>query len=228
VDFLIELSWHCHVAGYELLPEMPEKPGPPVIYTPGKSLLGDDSPLSEPAKPSRIVPRGEQVRTYRPMEIEGLYTQFASLKSAEDLLSFINRFGPLFVCGEVIVPKILEYAQYFREWLDCGSASERVLAGWAGPEGKEITHLQVYIVQDQQSGEPRFQWRPPHLLSALWLQLMRALMRQRPFRECRYCGTWFEVGPGTLRRMDAKFCKDEHRIFFNRRGKPLLDEEAVP
>jgi hypothetical protein len=148
------------------------------------------------------------------MELDGLYAQFANVKTQEDLLDFVNRFGLLYEVVTVDIADALKNAELFRLWL---SYDAEAIARWAGPNGKEFGRVAVFIVRDQVTGEPRFQYRPPSLLSALWLQLMGALMRQRPFRECLHCGAWFEVGPGTGRRIDAKFCQDDHRILFNRR-----------
>ena len=53
------------------------------------------------------------------------------------------------------------------------------------------------------------------LLDALWLQLGQALTVSAKIRQCEHCGNWFEAGRGTGRRLDAKFCSDEHRIAFN-------------
>lgn len=32
---------------------------------------------------------------------------------------------------------------------------------------------------------------------------------------CLHCGSYFQAGPGTDRRLDAKFCSDQHRKDFN-------------
>jgi hypothetical protein len=58
-------------------------------------------------------------------------------------------------------------------------------------------------------------FRTVSLRSALWLQFGQAMMRGVQLRTCLRCGDWFEVGAGTGRRADAKFCSDEHRVAFN-------------
>jgi hypothetical protein len=57
------------------------------------------------------------------------------------------------------------------------------------------------------------------LESALKFQLFQKLIGQAVLRLCTLCSGWFEVGPGTGRRLDAKFCSDEHRVLFNSRKR---------
>ena len=56
---------------------------------------------------------------------------------------------------------------------------------------------------------------PGDLLGALWWQLFHKLSGEANIRTCLHCGQWFDVGPGTNRRLDAKFCSDKHRVLFN-------------
>jgi hypothetical protein len=67
----------------------------------------------------------------------------------------------------------------------------------------------------------RFQLRilPENLLDALWLQLAQTLASGTNIHACLLCGQFFEVGQGTNKRLDAKFCSDEHRIQFNSRRR---------
>ena len=53
------------------------------------------------------------------------------------------------------------------------------------------------------------------LISALRWQLAQRLSGNTMFRECRHCGSLFEVGPGTDRRTDAIFCCKEHSVRFH-------------
>jgi hypothetical protein len=53
------------------------------------------------------------------------------------------------------------------------------------------------------------------LLSALWWQLAQKLSGNSMFRQCRHCGTLFEVGLGTNRRADATFCCNQHSVRFH-------------
>jgi hypothetical protein len=56
---------------------------------------------------------------------------------------------------------------------------------------------------------------PGNLLGALWWQLFHKLSGEANIRTCLHCGQWFDVGPGTNKRLDAKFCSDKHRVLFN-------------
>lgn len=232
-NFLIELKWHRHVSGYELLPSVQPE------YLDGDGQLRRDPEfwehhtlLSARGRPARIAPCGEQKLSYEPMKNDELFLRFANVETPEDLLLFVSRFGPLTdsvdKAGYEPVDEILRHSNAFRSWLSQGAQTERALNNWAGKAGRRLGSLDIFIVRDPAIGAPRFQYRPPHLLSALWLQLMRGLgagraegrnhaAGEREYRECLYCGNWFEVGAGSGRRLDAKFCLDEHRILFNRR-----------
>jgi hypothetical protein len=207
LDGKIEIEWQRDVTGYDLLPATRGKPGE------GTLIAGS-------ANAERIVPRGGKLIRYRPMTLDRLYTRFASVRTADDLLRFIERFGPLTELGRSRddgepVLNALEHAEAFRSFLNY-RGDDAALASWAGAEGKRIGRLEVMLVQDAASGALCLEYRPPSLLSALWLQLARKLSGNPPFRECLYCGIWFETGPGTGRRRDAKFCTDDHRVVFNR------------
>jgi hypothetical protein len=51
---------------------------------------------------------------------------------------------------------------------------------------------------------------PQSLVSALWIQLAKAIEGDRKYRECDVCGTWFEVSGD--RRADARFCSNACRF----------------
>jgi hypothetical protein len=210
---IVDLDWPRDAAGYELLPEEPGWPD-------------DGADLLSGGKPFRIVPRGGRLVRYKPLQIEGLYARFAGIHTAEDALAFINTFGALTELGadagageDVLV--ILDHASAFRSFLSYGEGQERKLASQASPTGMPIGRLDLVLAQDVVSGDLQLQLRPPNLLAGLWLQLAQKIIGARPFRECRYCTTWFEVGPGTGRRLDAIFCTNDHRVLFNsrKRGK---------
>jgi hypothetical protein len=208
-DFLIDLAWDRDAAGYELLPEEEGV---------GFTLL--DGRFTHPL---RIVPRGGELIRYHPMRSDpSLYATFASVRTPDDLLEFIHEYGPLTESGRnrkfgESVPDALEHAGAFRSWMSQGKSGEVDLATWAGSEGKRIGRGDIRIIRDADSGSARFQYQPQILRSALWLQLMQKLASNRPHRECLHCGKWFPVGPGTDRRIDAKFCESDHQILFNRR-----------
>jgi len=61
----------------------------------------------------------------------------------------------------------------------------------------------------------RWVLRPLTLLDGLWLQFGQAITRGAGLQTCRLCREWFEVGYPSDRRLDSKFCCDEHRVQYN-------------
>jgi hypothetical protein len=89
--------------------------------------------------------------------------------------------------------------------------------------GIPVGGLQAWLAPDPTTGEWRLKLTPNDLLGALRLQSAQALIDPHGhMQECQQCGDWFEVGPGTRRRGDAKFCSDHCRIQFNslKRSRP--------
>jgi hypothetical protein len=205
-NFLIDLTWQRHTLGYELLPAVEGQPEEPFL---SRSGVGQSQ---------RIVPKGLEGMFYKPMENSGLFVRFAGVRCAEDLLDFTNKFGLLTAEGYRLyddVPDVLGHSANFRNWLLRKEDTQSRLSTIAGEDGIFLARSEIYIVRDK-TGAPRLQYRATTLLYALWIQLINALTGEREFRDCLHCGRPFEVGPGE-RRLDAKFCTDEHRIRFNRR-----------
>jgi hypothetical protein len=84
-----------------------------------------------------------------------------------------------------------------------------------GEQGHGWSRLDVALAFNPMTGRPQFKFRPPSLVNALAFEMGEFLTRDAQLRECQRCGAWFESGPGTGRRADAKFCCDDHRIAFN-------------
>jgi hypothetical protein len=212
---MIHLDWERDAAGYELLPEEARSP----VHGITESLLGAASAL-----PMRVVPRGGKLVAYRPLDLDELYARFAAVYSPEDVVDFINKYGLLTKLSSSpgigdIVPEVLDHAAAFRSFLSYDGEQGTELALWAGSEGKWLGQLNLVLAQNPASGALSLQLRPPTLLAGLYLQLGQKLSGHRPFRECPYCKTWFETGPGTGRRLDATFCTDDHRVLFNSRKR---------
>ena len=109
------------------------------------------------------------------------------------------------------VEKDLEEASFFRRCLEVSASPQRIRSIVA--EKRYIFTLRV--VPGSRRVGLEFVVDPIEFLSALRLQLFQKLSGEANLRSCRYCGHWFEVGPGTSRRMDARFCTDKHRVLFN-------------
>ncbi len=183
-----------------------------------------------------IVPNGnpEHEVKYRPFAGGGdICAAFASIRSPDELLKFVNFHGPLtwrgtdgpkspdleqFPAGEPVNLGLAE-AGMFRELLTLRSRGDakrtashfRKISGFVegGQAGK------VEILPDDQLGI-RLRVTAPTLLGAMWYQLALKLSEQ-VLRMCPVCHVVFPVGPGTKLRADAKFCCNAHKIeFFNR------------
>ena len=50
-----------------------------------------------------------------------------------------------------------------------------------------------------------------NLNQAMWMQFLRAINRAINFRECRICGTWFEVSLDVARK-SRRFCHDKCKM----------------
>jgi hypothetical protein len=213
-DAAIYLEWKRDAAGYELLPEVPAP-----VLVPEEHALS----LYATGQPARVVPRGGQPIAYEPLELDRLYSRFAALRTPEGVLAFICKYGPLTERGADAsigenVSNVLDHAAAFRSFLTYED-EHGDLASWAGAEGQLLGRLELRLARDVASGSLRMQLKPPTLLAALWLQLAQKLTGNRPFRECPYCLNWFETGPGKGRRLDARFCIDDHRVLFNSRKR---------
>jgi len=73
----------------------------------------------------------------------------------------------------------------------------------------------LHLIPDKDSGA-RFQVTPVDLMQALWFQLGQVLVSNIKLSSCLHCGQLFEAGLQTGRRVDAKFCSDEHRKLYHR------------
>jgi len=194
-----------------------------------------------------IIPKGDQgdaVR-YRPFAGGGdLCAAFASVRSPNELLRFINVHGPLtwhgtravldpnfsdFPAGEP-VPLGLAEAEMFRELLQMRAlGNPKKLALHFGPKVAGFVGGgqagQVEVLPDPERGI-RLKITPPTLLGALWYQLALKLS-DATLRMCPLCHRVFEVGRGTSLRADAKFCCNEHKVEFFNRSRPKRTRHSI-
>src|SRR5215472_6002697 len=218
----IDFEWQRDSAGYDLLPAAagkPRKPEPRPLFGPISIFPPADK---DPDTPARVIRRGGSLVTYRPFEDFGtLCMTFASIaKSEEGVVDFISNFGPLTKSGHdqqhgQPVPEVLECASVMWRLLKRSEKAPRALFELMGVSGRPLTNVEVRLVGDPGVNSLRLRLRPRSLLDALWLQLGLKLSGGGAIRECELCGGWFEAGPGTGRRLDAKFCSDAHRVTFN-------------
>jgi hypothetical protein len=186
-NFFIDFQWHKDSKGYRLVSER------------------------------RIVRNGGKLILYRPLDIfPRLFSQLANLKTPKEVLKFVEKFGLLwgFAQGDD-VEDVLEVAEQFQRVLDDREKGGDHLNRWLGRKGGLGCTLTAFVKVDEVTGAFRLQLAPETLHGALWLQLARSLTGGAEIRPCLHCGDWFEAGIGTGRRLDAKFCCDEHRTIFN-------------
>ena len=100
--------------------------------------------------------------------------------------------------GDLVLPAMYVVQKHINANLD-GLLVKRLL--WKENENK----LAIYDV-------------PKSLYTAMWLQFMRALAADTNYRQCDYCGDWFELNPG-IGRKNKRFCSDYHRTASHRKRK---------
>ena len=208
----IDFSWYKDANGYRLVK---------------KGSLPDGKPLSD-----RIMPNGGALVLIRPLETVDLYMLFAYVDSAEKMLDFVERFGLpgsfRFPYGKdydasydielqfgMRVNPYLKQAALFLEALRRKAEGPEQLGAFFKSNGMVSTYLgQLRLVPDKELGA-RFEIKPIGLMEALWLQLGQVLASNIKLSTCLQCGRLFEIGRGSGRRADAKFCSDEHRTLYH-------------
>ena len=176
----------------------------------------------------RIVPKGEDIQSYRPLQdFPTLYKIFVDqCKTEKGVLDFISKFGPLSVSpGNLITQKVLGLRAFMstrgdlvRDVIDQANLMRRQLDGRMVPQFP-LANLEAVLVPD--TGTIKLKLAPSRLIDALWLQMAQSVSSGRGVQTCDFCGIPFEVGPGSGRRLDAKFCNDQHRIAFNSRARSI-------
>lgn len=165
---------------------------------------------------------------------ELLFEIFANMAATpEGALNFVTRYGPLTADGEDAqrgdaVNLIIFNAELMQAILSARAGKQRSPAimgrqhhGSPKPlvvdphdTGPSVP-LNAMLVWNPVTKSRDWEFRPFTLLDGLWLQLAQAVSAGGQMRQCEHCGAWFEAGRGTGRRLDAKFCCDEHRVTFN-------------
>jgi hypothetical protein len=177
----------------------------------------------KPAGMPRIVRNGrpnDGPKHSRPLdETNDLFLIFARNATTTDgALKFVQRYGPLTASGNDqgdIVSYVTHHARMMRDLLKSFSTHrERPKVPVKFDVIPGVT-FNAAVIWDPLTDSLRWQVRPSTLLDGLWLQFGQAVTRGAHIQTCVHCGKWFETGPGTGRRLDSKFCSDEHRIAFN-------------
>jgi hypothetical protein len=153
---------------------------------------------------ARIVGVGGQLQRLHLIHYPMLFKEFANVKTPQDLLAFVTKYGPLTPSrkGDEIPPLLDEAASM----KDCFKRGVKKLPVWP--------NLKAWFATDAK-GTVSLKISPVRLLDAIWLQLGQALSEGAQWRQCEHCGDWFPVGGKSGRRLVARFCSDQHRIDFN-------------
>lgn len=172
----------------------------------------------------RVVRRGGKLQPWRPIDnIPDLYARFAvAVKDADSVLSFIKKYGPLtaegldpqngeLIDGVIVHAKTMNEVLYYARYDEGGAKALVEATGGLIP----MADMEIALVLDRALTAPKLIIRPKSLLDGLWIQLAQNLSGNLKIRQCQHCGIWFETGHGKGRRLDAKFCSDEHRVAFN-------------
>jgi hypothetical protein len=124
----------------------------------------------------------------------------------------IDQLAYNYDCGGEDVAEDLKLAAFFRQCLENSSNPKRLRPIF---EGKEFVGMLYAYSVNKPRARVEMWVIPGDLREALRLQLFQKLSGEAAIRSCSQCGNWFEVGPGTSRRLDARFCTDKHRVLFN-------------
>jgi hypothetical protein len=152
---------------------------------------------------------------------------FAAVRDAVELLSFVRCYGALTQGGNSVVENggdpvesLLVEARRMDKILHATNSgppdlTEEMLQYVSANAGR----VDQRLVWDARAKKVIWQSRVYTLYSALWAQLIQEITGAAQRRKCDECGCWFRVGPGTGRRPDARFCCDKHRTAFHNRAR---------
>jgi hypothetical protein len=236
----IDFEWWRDPAGYRM---SETETDPDVIYhPPNRSPLHDlpvlpgqwglayhpfgirvlSSADRDRVNPLLVCRKGGELSPYRPLDHFGsLYAKFAKLRSADDVLYFVEGYGPLTKDGldtskGELVDGVLAHADAMRDlFIFLSGDRARRAKVISDLQVSPFAELEVTLELDPATEDLKLRLCPTSLLDSIWLQAAQELSSGAAVRQCRHCGDWFETGPRTGRRADAKFCSDEHRIAFN-------------
>ena len=235
----IEFRWSRDSRGYLLVESAPKNAAPPPnlysTFTPAASGVVHlpasltEQPVPDPGQ--RVVRNGGEDKPYFPLKDYGLLFP-VFVKDAVNpagVLTFIEKFGPLTIDG--MNPRIgervvfaLNNAKSMRLLLDAYRSNDstrlsRAISDGMSMEDTERARLRFGLAMDRVTQQATLSFIVPDLIGALWLQLFQTIAGGRQIQSCMECGDFFEVGAGSPRRLDAKFCSDNHRVKYNSRKR---------
>jgi hypothetical protein len=234
----LDLEWYRDAKGFRL--DDQEAPwgeeGETVLIPEGMASFDDAMrDVRGPNEPrsggwGRIIRVGGSLVPYRPTgSLDQILVELLNIDPALNIeltprrvLDFVNRFGPLTRKGldenrgedpRVAINTSYCMNQLVDAWTFTGDNA--ALGQTFGADGFGLRGLETRIVFDPVEQKPRMRLVAHTLVTVLWARLFQALLSGLVIRRCAQCNKLFTAGTGTGRRLDAKFCSDEHRVLFN-------------
>jgi hypothetical protein len=201
----IDFTGHRDQSGYQLVYPKTKQP----LRSHKRGWTGALEKQTADIQPIRIVGKGGKPELIRPLDQNPtLFKAFSEIKIEDDVLDFVNRFGSL---GTEIVDEIIVEAERMSQLQKANKTTRRMTVR----ADFKLINPTVYLSIDKVKRSSSLRIVPSTLLDALLLQLASSVSSGAKLRKCLQCEDWFEVGPGTGRRLDAKFCSDEHRTEYH-------------
>jgi hypothetical protein len=221
MDIDLKFQWKVDQDGYETtvenIPDMYGRPG---------------------GKREDILARGSRWRHYRPLEIDGLWLQFAdTCRSREGVLQFVSEFGLLWDARNAVhyIQGVAEKLWVIWQYLEAGDPrAAKELFNYEPND--TYAHPMMYMSIGESVERPGGfapVLVPDNLESALRLQAIQAITENKQFRRCRNngCVNWFGYGPHAPHRQTytkrREFCSDRCRIAWARRNKREAAQELA-
>lgn len=207
-NLAITLYWWKDASGYAVV----RKPTTQKIAGSGAFGAWDEDFIV--GKSGRWVP-SEPLKDFEGL----LYREFVRIDKIDSALLFVSRFGPLTRDGlsEQGEPaqEVIRQALIMWRYLELGFKRRSLLLDMLSPIGQPLGKIDVSLAPNRRSSKAELRFSPENLLTGIWLQFGQAASGGMKIRSCGHCGSLFEAGPGSGRRLDAKFCCDEHKIAFH-------------
>lgn len=175
-----------------------------------------------------ISRKGGELETVRPLsEYPNLYVKYMGLpRDPTSVAWFMSNFGPLEPKANsregIAVGPILRNLDAMRAAAEALSSGPEVVRDLVRNRSLNTDHmfnLQGGLKFDAVNQQLLLSLRSSSLTQGLWLQFAQASVSGRNIAACQHCGTLFERGAGTSRRLDAKFCSAKHQVEFHSKAR---------
>jgi hypothetical protein len=187
-----------------------------------RGISGEPMPR-EIKLPQRIARLGGKLEVVGRLETYGtLYEIFARTARTKDgLLRFIQKFGSLRECGldseagDSVEDGVAQAKLMHGLLTAYTTRTKRALLSTVRQNEVRISKIDVSLFVDRPTESFKLRLSVRCLMDGLWLQFAQATSSGANLQQCLHCNELFQIGPGTGRRLDAKFCSDKHRVAFH-------------